>query len=278
MKLAALIAAVVGIIFLCSAWSAAAEVKKKRTTSRIASPKKIQELRAILIERKKASRDSLKNSLPYYEEKLAGQAADYETKQTLYMGKLISRQELENSERALIHARQEAEHIRQRIAEDDVALSLAAESAEEAMERLPNIPPGGYAETATLIRYNGTASWSRADAGRIAKFFRSRFGYRLPVSAMGQSSMHDRMGFDHRDAVDVAVTPDSVEGRGLMEYLRKANIPFLAFRGKIPNTSTGAHIHIGRPSPRLMEVKHRANPGPAPDHRERAIELTSGGH
>ena len=65
------------------------------------------------------------------------------------------------------------------------------------------------------------------------------------------------MGFDHREAVDVAVRPDSIEGRGLMEYLRKANVPFLAFRGKIPGASTGAHIHIGRSSPRLMEVKHR---------------------
>jgi hypothetical protein len=95
---------------------------------------------------------------------------------------------------------------------------------------------------------------------------------------MGQSSTHDRMDFDHRDAVDVAVGPDSIEGRSLMEYLRKAKIPFLAFRGKIPNASTGAHIHIGRPSPRLMEVKHRENPSPVPDHRERTIELMSGGH
>ncbi len=268
MKLAALAAAVAGIVLLYSTCSAAAEVKNKQTTSRTASPKKIHELRAILIERKKASRDSLKNSLPYYEEKLARQTADYETKQTLYMVKLISRQELENSERALTRARQETEHIGQRIAEDDSALSLAAESAEEAMERLPTIPLGGYVETATLIRYNGAANWSPADAGRIAEFFRSRFGYPLPVTAMGQSSTHDRMGFDHRDAVDVAVRPDSIEGRSLMEYLRKANIPFLAFRGKIPNASTGAHIHIGRPSPRLMEVKHR----------ESTIELMRGGH
>jgi hypothetical protein len=285
MKLAATAAAVIGLIVLYSTWSAAAEIKRKQTTTRtngatqpIAAPKKLHELRTILIERKKASRDNLKNSLVYYEEKLAGQAADYETKQTLYLGKLISQQELENSERALARARQETEDIRQRIAEDDTALSLAAASAEEEMERLPNMPPGGYAETATLIRYNGTANWSPADAGRIARFFRSRFGYPLPVSAMGQSSTHDRMGFDHRDAVDVAVGPDSIEGRSLMEYLRKAKIPFLAFRGKIPNASTGAHIHIGRPSPRLMEAKHRANPSPVPDHRESTIELMSGGH
>jgi hypothetical protein len=72
---------------------------------------------------------------------------------------------------------------------------------------------------------------------------------------MGQSRTHDRLGLDHRDAIDVALRPDSPEGRDLMAYLRKAGIPFLAFRGKIASVSTGAHIHIGRPSPRLGELK-----------------------
>ncbi|MEA2657594.1 MAG: hypothetical protein QOF64_172 [Candidatus Binatota bacterium] len=38
-----------------------------------------------------------------------------------------------------------------------------------------------------------------------------------------------------------------------MEYLCKANIPFLAFRGKIADASTEG-------SPRLMAVKQRRNP------------------
>ena len=37
-------------------------------------------------------------------------------------------------------------------------------------------------------------------------------------------------GFDHRNALDVAVHPDSPEGRALMDYLRAHGIPFLAFR------------------------------------------------
>jgi hypothetical protein len=72
---------------------------------------------------------------------------------------------------------------------------------------------------------------------------------------MGQSSTHDDMGFDHRDAIDVAVRPDSEEGRGLMAYLRKAGIPFIAFRNKVRGMATGAHIHIGRPSLRIAQVK-----------------------
>jgi hypothetical protein len=48
-----------------------------------------------------------------------------------------------------------------------------------------------------------------------------------------------------------------VEGRELMSYLRKTGIPFIAFRGRVPSMSTGAHIHIGRPSPRIIEVRQR---------------------
>jgi hypothetical protein len=63
------------------------------------------------------------------------------------------------------------------------------------------------------------------------------------------------MGLDHREAMDVAIRPDSKEGLQLMAYLRKTGIPFIAFRNKMRGLATGAHIHIGRPSARLQEVK-----------------------
>ncbi|MGH9825308.1 MAG: hypothetical protein ACREDR_18920, partial [Blastocatellia bacterium] len=53
------------------------------------------------------------------------------------------------------------------------------------------------------------------------------------------------------DAMDVAVQPDSPRGEALMEYLRKAGIPFIAFRHAVPGSATGAHIHIGKPSHRI---------------------------
>jgi len=37
--------------------------------------------------------------------------------------------------------------------------------------------------------------------------------------------------------------------------LRQARIPFLAFRGKVAGVSTGPHIHIGMPSPRLHLIE-----------------------
>ena len=107
-------------------------------------------------------------------------------------------------------------------------------------------------ETPGLVRYNGPATWSLTqDVARLQQFFLARFGRPLPISAMGQTPLHDRMGFDHRNALDVAVHPDSPEGRALMEYLRAAGIPFIAAWGAIPGQTSGAHIHVGQPSPRF---------------------------
>jgi hypothetical protein len=73
----------------------------------------------------------------------------------------------------------------------------------------------------------------------------------MPISAYGQTATHDRLGFDHRNSVDVAVHPDSPEGQSLMAYLKSAGIPFIAFRHAVSGSATGAHIHIGYPSHRI---------------------------
>ena len=48
----------------------------------------------------------------------------------------------------------------------------------------------------------------------------------------------------------LALHPESAEGRSVLNYLRQAGIPFIAFRNAVPGAATGAHIHIGKPSPR----------------------------
>ena len=86
--------------------------------------------------------------------------------------------------------------------------------------------------------------------GDIKPFFLSKFGRTLPVSAFGQTRLHSRLGFDHRNSVDVALSPDSAAGRALLSKLRGFGVPFITFRKAIPGIATGAHIHVGRPSPR----------------------------
>ena len=232
------------------------EKQKGRTTqgSRLsAAQKKLLETRRNLIEKKLAAKHDLKHLLEAYEEKLQSQADDYEISKIMYDWDLLSQPKLDESKRELVNTRLELDHVRHRLAEDDVALSLAKADAQEDGLRTSFLERHG--ETTILIRYDGTVDWSLAEAGKIGKFFLKRFGRALPVSAMGQSTTHKRMGLDHRDAMDVAVSPDSEEGRSLMAYLRTAGIPFIAFRNKLRGWATGAHIHIGRPSLRIEQVK-----------------------
>jgi hypothetical protein len=94
--------------------------------------------------------------------------------------------------------------------------------------------------------------WTIANWGRVQSFFVTRFGRPLPISAFGQSDLHDRWGLDHRQGIDVGLHPDSGEGAALIEFLRSERIPFLAFRGPVPRVATGPHIHIGRASHRYL--------------------------
>ena len=257
---------VIPLVFTISAAANAAEPRKKKparaatSAARPAAEKKMAATRALLIERMRTSRQKLRDALPYYESEIEKQRADYELKKQLYEARAVSFAEVENSGRRLANTQQTKEQVEHWITEDDIALALTAEAAEEQSEKLAALPPGGFDRTASYIRYNGTGPWSLADTPKIAKFFLTHFGHSLPISALGQSATHDRMSLDHRGAVDVPISPDSVEGRGLMAYLQRNRIPFIAFRRRIPSMSTGAHIHIGPPSPALIEVRHRAIP------------------
>ena len=254
-----------------SAASMAAELKKKPATTRVvpsvpaaSSPTKFVTTRMMLIDRRKASLHQLQNTLPLYEDRLSRLSADYEASKKLYEENLISRAELENREQAMINTRLELQRVREWIAEDDVSLSLAQNAAREKLAELTKLNPGEYADLGSFIRYNGTSGWSLAGAEKLAKYFQARFGQSLPISALGQSATHDRMGLDHREAVDIALQPDSETGRALIGFLRANGIPFMAFRSQVIGMSTGAHIHVGRPSPRGLEVKQRSTRG-APD-------------
>jgi hypothetical protein len=161
----------------------------------------------------------------------------------------ISKSELEQSKLTLARAQAKLADTRQRI--NDAEMIIGEADARNRLASLPPLPAGGYSEAGGLVRYNGSAEWSLADAGKVETYFATLFGHPLPVSARGESEVHRQMHFDHRNAMDVALHPDSIEGRALMDYLRKSGIPFMAFRSKVAGSSTGAHIHIGKPSLRL---------------------------
>ena len=103
MKFAVLTAVVVAANLACALASDAAESTKQsgRIVARPAppaEPKKLQATRRVLIERMKASREYLRESLPYYEQRLATQTAEVQNNRKLYEQNLISKREFENSQ------------------------------------------------------------------------------------------------------------------------------------------------------------------------------------
>jgi hypothetical protein len=170
----------------------------------------------------------------------------------LYAEGLISKRALEEKEREVEGARSEVERIRQQInqAESQIAGTLLEVEAEEQMAKLPPVPKGNLVRTTSYLRFNGAAGFSLADAWKVQQFFQTKFGRALPVTAFGQSALHDRWRLDHRNAMDVSLNPTSTEGQAVIAFLRSNGIPFAAFTGAIPGTATGPHIHVGRPSHR----------------------------
>jgi hypothetical protein len=170
---------------------------------------------------------------------------------------LVAKAELEESEQTLVALRAQMDATQKRIADSDGLITEI--QAEQALLKAQAAKPiklvsrqsGALYTTATILRYSGASAWSLSGLSEVQTFFATKFGRLLPTSAVGQSTTHNRLGWDHRNAVDVAVHPDSTEGRALISYLQGQGIPFLAFRAAISGVATGPHIHIGSASHRL---------------------------
>lgn len=196
-------------------------------------------------------KSSLRDLLVLREQRVKGATGELENLRELYRDGIISRQKFQESEQALVELQGQVAEVHQKLKAADQMLAEAILEAE-----LVNAPPATTAPVAaksslkrvSYIRYAGSGNWSLSDAAKIEGFFFTRFGRHLPVSAYGQSELHNRWGYDHRNAMDVAVHPDSTEGQSLMAYLSSQRIPFLAFRQAVQGSATGPHIHIGRPS------------------------------
>ncbi|MDX1984689.1 MAG: hypothetical protein SFV51_30735 [Bryobacteraceae bacterium] len=92
---------------------------------------------------------------------------------------------------------------------------------------------------------------SPASLRRLESEYERTFARSFPISAKGDTVFHRSIGFDHRGRIDVALNPDTAEGRWLRSWLDAASIPYLAFRSAVPGQATAPHIHIGPPSLRL---------------------------
>ncbi len=187
--------------------------------------------------------------LPLYEQDLA-RATTALDRQTDYLARgFVARKQVEEAAAQVATARAKVAETKKELAH---AEGMIAEiEGEQRLAALRPLHRGELDTSGGFVRYDSGHAWTLAGLGGIERFFVQRFHRALPVSALGQTPVHDRLGFDHHNAVDVALLPDSAEGRALIAFLRETGVSFIAYRGPVPGAATGAHIHIGRPSLRL---------------------------
>jgi hypothetical protein len=105
-----------------------------------------------------------------------------------------------------------------------------------------------------MIRYEGAAPFDLALMKKIGDAYQLHFHQELPISAVGQTLVHQQLGFDHRGRVDVAINPDTTEGLWLRHLLETKHLSYIAFRSSLLGSATGPHIHIGPGSLRVRSA------------------------
>lgn len=197
----------------------------------------------------KASLDKLRAS---YEKNVAKAELELTKSKELFAAGLISRNDLEASERAVAGVKDKVAEVDRNnaAADSQIADTLLEAQAEAKLRTSKPIPKGGLVSTAAMIRFNGGGAWVLSDAWKVQRFFLDTFKKPLPIAVFGQGAIHVRWRLDHNNSMDVSLHPDGAEGQAVLGFLRRNGIPFLAFRQAIPGTATGPHIHIGRPSHR----------------------------
>ena len=266
------VAAALAVLLACGSQTFAQQSSAKKARAKKAPAKKVpagetpaDELarwRAELVIASEKVKTHTREWIALKEKGLAAAERKHEQLRQLAAEGLAAKAKVEESEQSLAETRAEIEVLRRQIDDSDRVIAEVAAMAEA--EKLAKIEaaklrtaqsrllrPTLYGRSALIIRHTGTSYWTAANISGVQSFFAATFGRPLPVSAHGQTATHTRLGFDHSRGVDVALHPDSAEGRALIGYLQARGISFIAFRGAVAGSATGAHIHIGPPSSRI---------------------------
>jgi hypothetical protein len=242
----------VAIVLNVVVTSAAVPQKKGRWKPKPQLASELSKLRDDFVKATKEYKTNLEKLLAIYESNVKKAEDKLAVEKKLYDEGLIAKNQIDEHELAVTAEKDKVAETRRQIgsADTQIADTLVEAKAEEQMARAPRMAKGAFLSTTSFIRYNGGAAWGLNDAWKVQRFFSETFKKPLPIAVFGQGAIHDRWHLDHRNAMDVSLNPDGLEGQSLMGFLRANGIPFSAFREAIPGTATGPHIHIGRPSHR----------------------------
>jgi hypothetical protein len=108
-----------------------------------------------------------------------------------------------------------------------------------------------------MLKFDGSGHFDRSDFAVVAGEFELQFHFPLPVTARGQTSLHQSLGLDHRGKIDVGLNPEEPEGIWLRHFLEDRQIPFIAFRAAVRGAATAPHIHLGTGSSRIGGLAQR---------------------
>lgn len=240
------------ILALLAGTFVGAEAQTKKPKARQTKPAtELAKLQEEFIKATKDYKASLTKLAAIYERDVIKAEEKLKQSQALFAQGLISKNQLADSESAVAAARDKVAETSRSMANADtqIASTLLEAKAESQIART-RIARGSLLRTASYIRYAGAGGWSLSDAWKVQRFFNESFKKQLPIAVFGQGAIHERWRLDHRNSMDISLHPDGAEGQALLNFLRTNGIPFLAFRAAIPGSSTGPHIHIGRPSHR----------------------------
>jgi len=239
------------VIFLIALAPVAAQ-KKKAKKAETPPVNELSKLRDEYIKATKEVKASLEKLLALYEPKVVDAEEKLATARKLLNEGLISRVEFEVSERAVGTAKDKVAETRRQIGatETQIADVLVETQADEELAKNLSLAKNRLVRTSSFVRFQGMTGWGLTEAWKIQRFFSDTFNKQLPIAVFGQGAIHERWRLDHRNAMDISLHPDGVEGQALLNFLQKNGIPYSAFRSAIPGTATGPHIHIGRPSHR----------------------------
>jgi hypothetical protein len=235
---------------------AALDVAAQRKSKKKPAPAKPQsELAKLREEYVKATNDykaSLEKLLAIYEGNVKKAEDKVELSKKLLAEGLIAKTQVEENERALEAEKLKVTETRRQMTNADAQIAgvLVENAADDEISKNLNLAKQRLVRTASFTRYTGSGGWNLSDAWKIQRFFSDTFNKQLPIAVFGQGAIHERWRLDHRNAMDIQLHPDGVEGQALLNYLQKNGIPYSAFRSAIPGTATGPHIHIGLPSHR----------------------------
>jgi len=228
---------------------------QKKSRKKPPVPKPVTELAKLREQYVQATKDykaSLEKLLTFYEQDVKKAEEKLTLSQKLLAEGLIAKAQVQESENALATAKAKVAETRRQMgtADDQIASVLVEEDADRQLAKNLSLAKQRLVRTSSFIRFAGGPGWNLGEAWKVQRFFSDTFHRELPIAVFGQGAIHDRWRLDHRNSMDISLHPDSAEGQALLNFLQRNAIPFLAFRGAIPGTATGPHIHIGRPSHR----------------------------